>query len=262
MAGHGVDVASRSNIAAAPRPNQYHKHFDIIEPLARDYAEYYSALRGWPITPEGLESFISDDLDIPFVWEEGEDTHCDFYARYEPHRRNIIFNTKYEWIPETRPDLYISFLSHELGHVVLRHGEALDLDTGSLFDEDTPIHFLNHPTMRPKEIEEELLKRALRIAHTDPKVASTLRAQLIPERFEPQWMYDQAQHFAGAFIVPSHRIRDEVRDAKILSSWAGIHQLARRFCCSNSFMEVRLKKLNLVLVEGNRVHPNTSTGCL
>ena len=44
MVGHGVDVASRSNITMAPRPNQFHKHFDVTEPLASNYAELYTVL--------------------------------------------------------------------------------------------------------------------------------------------------------------------------------------------------------------------------
>lgn len=143
---------------------------------------------------------------------------------------------------------------------MLRHGEALDLETTSLFDDDVKIHFLNHPTMRPREMDEGLLKRALRVAHTNPRIADTLRAQLVPERYEPQWMYDQAQHFAGAFIVPYQRIQDEVRNGTTLRSWDGVHQLARQFRCSNSFMEVQLKKLGLILVEGNCVRPNNGIG--
>lgn len=262
MVGHGVEVAFRSKIMVAPRPSKYNKHSDDIEPIANNYADFYAVKRGWPLTPEGLESFISDDLDISFCWEEGEDPECDFYARYDPYRRTIIFNSKYAWIPETRPDLYISYLSHEVGHVVLRHGEALDLGTKSLFENGEKIQFLNHPTMQPKEMDEELLNRALKIVHTDPHLASRLRAQLMPERYEPQWMYDQAQHFAGGLIVPQKRIQDEIGDGNILRSWGGIHHLARRFGCSNSFMEVRLKKLGLILIEGNRVRPNSETGRL
>jgi hypothetical protein len=262
MIGHGVEVASRSKITVAPRPSKYNKHIDEIEPVANNYADLYAVKRGWPITPEGLESFISDDLNVPFCWEEGEDPECDFYARYDPYQRTIIFNSKYEWIPETRPDLYISYLSHEVGHVVLRHGEAFDLETKLLFEDEVKVQFLNHPAMQSKEMDEELLKRALRVSHTDPHLASVLRTQLVPERYEPQWMYDQAQHFAGGFIVPRQRIQDEIGDGKILRSWDGIHHLARRFGCSKSFMQVRLKKLGLIVVEGNHVRPNSETGRL
>lgn len=262
MVGHGVEVAHRCDIAVADRPNRYHRHAEKVEPVALAYSNHFANLRGWPVSPDGLEAFIADDLGLTFLWEPGGDPNCEFYARYDPASGSIIFNSTYELVRNDRPDLYISFLAHEIGHVVLRHGEALDIHTGSLFDDEGKTPFLNHPQFRPRELDEDLVRRALSFAHEDPKIAAALRAEMAPERYEPQWMYDQAQHFAGAFVVPLSRLQQAIGDGELLRSWSGVHSLATTFGCSRSFIEVRLKKLGLIVVDGSRVMPAPRSGRL
>lgn len=262
MSSHGIEVAHRCNIPLADRPNRYHRHAEKIEPVASAYSSHFATLRGWPVSPDGIEAFIADDLGLTFLWEPGNDPDCEFYARYDPAGGSIIFNSTYEWMRDDRPDIYISVLSHEIGHVVLRHGEALDTHTGSLFDDEGITPFLNHPQFRTRELDADLVRRALAFAHEDPKIAAALRAQMTPDRYEPQWMYDQAQHFAGAFIVPCTRLQDAVGDGSLLRTWDGVHRLAKAFGCSKSFMEVRLKKLGLIIVDGSRVMPTPGSGRL
>src|SRR5579862_1928696 len=103
MVGHGIEIAGRAHIAVAPIPNQFHKHATKIEPVASSYADHYASVRGWPVCPDGLEAYVSDDLGITFVWEPGEASLCEFYARYDPCGRTIIFNSGFEWIRDDRP---------------------------------------------------------------------------------------------------------------------------------------------------------------
>jgi Zn-dependent peptidase ImmA (M78 family) len=146
----------------------------------------------------------------------------------------------------------VSSLLHELGHIVLRHGELYtDSSSPSLPGFDTPSPFLHRAGWLPWGISEDLLKRAVKVALVDERV----RAFLKPERFEPDWIYAQTQRFAAAFMIPLPSLQEHLKEPKDFTGWHPVYELARRFATSPSMMRYRLEHLGYISVHGTNIAP-------
>lgn len=259
MLDHGAEIARCCKIPVAPQPSQFHKHKETIEPVATDYGKLYASRRGWPVSRDGIEQFITDDLDIAFYWKDLSDLNHPVVALYLPTERAIVFNEKMTNLADDRPELYVSSLAHELGHAVLRHSLECDCATGSLFDDEPSTPFLNHPDTFQHDMDGELLKRMLKLVPHDAQIASKLRDKVMPDRCEPQWMYDQAQAFAGEFIAPHERLRRHLEAGELMNGWSSIYEVAKRLGCSGSFLAVRLQKLEYIVVDNGKVKLTSGT---
>ena len=85
-----------------------------------------------------------------------------------------------------------------------------------------------------------------------------VRAILKPERFEPDWVYAQAQRFAAAFMIPHSRLREALEENPEfvrLTNWPALCDLARRFATSPSMMRYRLEQLGYITVQGKEITP-------
>jgi hypothetical protein len=188
------------SLPASPPPFRFWRHADVIDPLAEDYARLFSARHGFPVQAEALERFLESDLKLPYGWQDiAEPEGVRILAQHDRNSGAISTNNYYAEFFEEHPHLLASALSHELGHVALRHGELYaDASMLSLPGMQMPSPFLHRMGSLPWGVSEDLLKRAVKVALMDDRV----RAILKPERFEPDWVYTQAQRFAAAFMIP------------------------------------------------------------
>jgi len=205
---------------------------------------------------EALERFLEQDLKLPYSWEDiAEPEGVRILAQHDPSSGAISANNAYAEFFEEHPSLLASALLHELGHVVLRHGELYaDAATPSLPGMQMPSPFLHRTGLLTWDVSEEILKRAVKVAPMDDRV----RAMLKPERFEPDWVYTQAQRFAAAFMIPHTRLREALNENPEfvrLTNWPTLSDLARRFATSVSMMRYRLEKLGYLTVGGRVIRP-------
>jgi hypothetical protein len=244
------------SLPASPPPSRFWRHAEVIDPIAEAYAALYQVRYGFPVQVEALERFLEYDLKLLYGWQDiAEPEGIRILAQHNPTSGAIHVNNHYADFFEARPSLLVSALLHELGHIALRHGELYaDADMPSLPGMGTHSPFLHRTGWLPWGIDEGVLKRAVKVALMDDRV----RAILKPERFEPDWVYTQAQRFAAAFMIPHARLREVLRSNRgftRLANWPVVYDLAQQFATSSSMMRYRLEQLGYNTVQGTKITP-------
>jgi hypothetical protein len=244
------------SLPVSPPPWRFWRHADIIDPIAESYAALFYTCHGFPMQVEALERFLEYDLKLPYSWQDiVEPEGVRILARHDLGTGAVHANNRYADFFEEHPHLLASALLHELGHVALRHGELYaDMGTLSLPGMQMPSPFLHRTGSLPWDISEDVLKHAVKVAMADDRV----RAILKPERFEPDWVYSQAQRFAAAFMIPHSHLREfweENPEFVRLTNWPALCDLARRFVTSPSMMRYRLEQLGYIIVRGREITP-------
>jgi hypothetical protein len=240
-------------IPVSPPPSRFSRHADVIDPIAEAYTDIYQARYGFPLRAAALERFLEFDLKLPYGWQDiPEPKAIHILAQHDPTTGAIHANNRYADFFEEHPHLLASALLHELGHVALRHGELYaDASLPFLPGIQMPSPFLHRTGSLPWGIDGDLLRRAVKVALMDDRV----RAILKPERFEPDWVYTQAQRFAAAFMIPHTRLRERLQEMRDCTRWTAVYELARRFATSPSMMRYRLEQLNYIVVHGKDITP-------
>jgi hypothetical protein len=243
-------------LPASPPPSRFLRHAEAIDPLAEAYAEIDRTRYGFPVRAEGLERFLEFDLKLPYGWKGiAEPEAIRILAQHDPTGGAIHVNSRYANFFEEHAHLLASALLHELGHVALRHGELYaDAGLPSLPGMQMPSPFLHRAGSLPWGVSEDLLKRAIKVALMDDRG----RAILKPERFEPDWVYSQAQRFAVAFMIPHVHLREFLRENRgftSLANWRALYDLAQQFATSPSMMRYRLEQLGYITVQDRDIRP-------
>lgn len=202
---------SALSLPVSPPPLRFWRHADVIDPIAEDYASIYQARYGFPVRAEALERFLECDLTLPYGWKDIiEPETIRILAQHDPISGTIYANNHYADFFEEHPHLLSSALLHELGHVALRHGELYaDADMPSLPGMQMPSPFLHRTGSLPWGVDEDVLRRAVKVAMMDDRV----RALLKPDRFELDWVYSQAQRFAAAFMIPHTPLQEHLGES-------------------------------------------------
>ena len=166
--------------------------------------------------PVPVESILEDILDLSILWDAvPEKPGQPILAGLDPNNRTVVFNeTRLALIEET-PGLYNTVLAHEAGHWEAHVDPAL-LDQAPL------PHF---------EREFGCLYRQSGPGG-DPK-----------ER--------QAHQFMGFLLIPSHLLREAIRDIDLLS-WQNLYALRDLFQVTITALTVRLTKLNLLSISDDK----------
>jgi hypothetical protein len=243
-------------LPASPPPSRFWRHIEVIDPIAEGYADLYRGRYGFPVQVETIERFLEYDLGLPCGWRDiAEPEAIRILAQHDPTSGAIHANSRYAEFFEQHPHLLASALLHELGHVALRHGELYhDGSSRSFPGMEMPSPFLHRTGWLPLGVSEDLLKRAIKVAPMDDRV----RAILKPERFEPDWVYIQAQRFAAAFMIPDARLRESLEENPEfirLTNWSALSDLARCFVTSPTMMRYRLAQLGYITVHRKEITP-------
>jgi hypothetical protein len=244
------------SLPISPPPSRFWRHADIIDPIAESYAALFHTRHGFPVQVEALGRFLEYDLKLPYSWQDiTEPDGVHILAQHDLGTGAIHANNQYADFFEKHPHLLASALLHELGHVALRHGELYaDAGIPSLPGMPMPSPFLHRSGSLPWGVSDDLLKRAIKVALLDDRV----RVLLKPERFEPDWVYTQAQRFAAAFMIPHPRLQEFLEknpEFVRLTNWPALCDLAHRFATSPSMMRYRLEQLGYITVHGREIFP-------
>ena len=242
-----------------PTPSRFVKHAvvdDIALACNKLYRERNPEQHG---TPLDTDLFV-DLLEISTVWEDIEEPeHAAFFANFSLDNDGLItINERHRDLFEKRPDVYSACLGHEAGHCVLRHWEKnLPEGTLSLFADSSaqqPRLFhksswfqygLSHEEVEERKKQEKAFRDKL---VNKALISETARKTLdqMSDRFEPEWMFRQAEHFSLCLRIPKDYLLARLEEGWEYTSWRGIYRLAERFGVSGSMMKTRLEKLQLV----------------
>lgn len=241
----------RLTVPGAPPPSRFVRRAEVIEPIADAYAALYQARYGWPMQAARLERFLESDLGLSYGWETiAEPEGARILALHDPTSGAICANTRHADAFDEQPALFASALLHELGHIALRHGELYPASE-HLPGMPAASPFLHRADWQPWGMDDALRQRAVRVAFLDPQVGDRLK----PSRFEPDWVYQQAQRFAAACMISQTRLRERLQDIGNLTSWPPVYELARQFASSPSMMRYRLETLEYIRVQGRQIKP-------
>jgi hypothetical protein len=165
------------SLPISPPPWRFWRHADIIDPIAESYAALFHTRYSFPVQVEALERFLEQDLKLPYSWDDiAEPEGVHILAQHDLSTGAIHANNQYADLFEEHPHLLASALLHELGHVVLRHGELYaDAGTPSLPGMPMRSPFLHRTGRLPWGVDEDVLRGAVKLAMVDDRVRAFLK---------------------------------------------------------------------------------------
>jgi hypothetical protein len=210
---------------------------------------------GFPLEIDLFLDWLDLSLDYDF-FEEPDG--ASFFANFNPADGGIVqINRKYEDLFESRPDVYLICVGHEVGHAVCKHHDHQAIkDDSPLFGRAETSPVLLHKSswhqygLSAEEVKKncselenqknEWVKKAL--INSEARRA----LKMISEKFEPEWMFRQAEHFAKCLAIPRDCLYEVLEEKPLLSGWSSIYRLAGIFGVSANTMKLRLLKLRLI----------------
>lgn len=249
-----------------PAPSEYIS-YETIDALALQFNQAYRSQSkknkdGFPLDIDLLLDWLDISLDYGLFEEP---MGASFFANFNPADGGVVrINQKHEDLFENRPDVYLICVGHEIGHAVCRHHDHKDLqDDLPLFGitKSSPV-LLHKSTWHQYGLSaEEVKKRRLELeqqkndwvksALINSKARQAL--ELINKKFEPQWMFRQAEHFAKCLAIPRDRLFDILEEKPLMSGWPPIYQLAKIFGVSATTMRIRLQALKLIEIRADGI---------
>ena len=245
-----------------PEPSKF-VSFNTVDLIALQLSQLYRSesknKQGYPLDCEKFADWLelsiySDNFDEP----EG----ASFFAGLAISDGGTVYvNEKHRQLFDERPDVYVICIGHEIGHATLKHLNHPSINQElSLFPEDNQNEqFMLHSSSwfqygLPKEevekrknfsrkLKEDLVKKAA----LDSEARQKLRQ--FDEKFEPDWMFKQAEHFAKCLCIPQDKLYEVLEIMPLMKGWRPIYSLAESFRVSPSVMKSRLLNLNLIEID-------------
>ena len=169
----------------------------------------------------------------------------------------ICLNQKYCDLFDERIDIYKNCVGHEIGHIFLKHLDEYSNELNpSLFEgfQKPPI-FLHKSSwyqygLSSDEIKqrikktEDLKQRWTQLALVNCKARDALKE--ITNKFEPKWMFYQAEHFSLCLAVPQDELFELMETIPLVAGWRPLYQYRDAFQVSITAIKVRLHKLDLI----------------
>jgi transcriptional regulator with XRE-family HTH domain/Zn-dependent peptidase ImmA (M78 family) len=252
----------------APAPSRYVPH-QVIEDVATQcnfiYREQTGNKHGYPVDTKKL----TEVLRIPLVWdyiEEPEDAI--FFACYSQNENEgeILLNQKHNNFFETRPDVFCATLAHEIGHCILNHNSFNDSSSDQLLFADMcafipvlhksswfPYGLSGVEVERLKVLERKVKEKLVKKALLDTKSRAAI--EHLRDKYEPEWMFRQAEHFSRCLLIPKDRILEILEEPWDFNSWSSIYRIADTFGVPKSMVRIRLEKMGIIEIgEDGRPH--------
>lgn len=257
-----------------PEPSEYIS-FKEVDDIALQVNQTYRAdgknKNGFPLDIERLIdwlelSFLSDEFDEP---EEAS-----FYAGFSlADGGKIYVNEKYRQLFDGRPEVYLICVGHEVGHGVLRHlhhpsqNQALPLFAEITPQESVMLHktswgqygLSGDEVKKRKQEFQKLQDNLVKKAALNSKARQALHN--LHNKFEPTWMFRQAEHFAKCLCIPRDRLFEILEEEPLSKTWGPIYKIAKWFGVPPSTMRIRLEKLGLIEIDGSG-NPVPLTNCV
>lgn len=247
------------NDVVVPTPKRFNKNSEI-ERIALDFNKLYRKQSpnkiGYPVDPDFFADCI---LETSIVWEIIESPpNTTVFARCFPDNRNesdfvISINEKHRNFFQERPEIFRAVMSHEIGHLVLRHHEKLLAGhTPSLFGEEPEVPYLHSTKCKSSFLSKDEFQALCKMAIGGNRGAHDLILQM-NNKFEEEWMFWQAEHFAMCFLIPQDRVFEVFESDYNFTNWRGIYQLGSDFGVSGAMMAQRLKKIGAIEIDDKTI---------
>ncbi len=242
-----------------PEPSKF-VSFKTVDSIALQLSQLYRResknKQGYPLDCERFADWLelsiySDEFDEP----EG----ASFFAGLTISDGGTVYiNEKHRQLFDERPDVYVICIGHEIGHATLKHlshpsinqefplfsessqNEQFMLHSSSWFQYGLPKDEVEKRKIFSKQLKENLVKKAV----LDSDARRELRQ--LDEKFEPDWMFKQAEHFAKCLCIPQDKLYELLEITPLMKGWRPIYRLAEAFGVSLSVMKSRLLNLNLI----------------
>lgn len=253
----------------APAPSRYVSH-QVVEDVATQcnhvYRKQIGAKKGYPVDTEKL----IEVLRVRLMWEPvDEPEDAIFFACYSQHgdEGEITINKKHRKFFESRPEIYSSTLGHEIGHCILNHYNfGSSIGTPSLFPDIQeslpcfhksswfPYGLSRAEVERLKTLERKVQEKLVKKALVDGKSRSAI--EHLKDKYEPEWMFRQAEHFSRCLLIPKDSILELLEESWDFNSWATIYRMAEMFKVPASMLRIRLEKMGIIEVGSDgKPHP-------
>lgn len=249
-------------------PEPYSKIFhDSIDSIALQFNQAFRSQsnnkNGFPFDADRF----MDWLEISTEWDHiDEPEGATVFAKIDCDTNEIVqINEYHKDFFEQRPDVYRHCIGHESGHVILKHLEhpslINDYPLFGINETDEPISLhksswnqfgLSSDEVRKRQHEvnakkEKWVKEAL----INSKAREALH--ILNDKFEPEWMFWQAEQFARCLSVPRDRLFEILEEEPLFSGWRSVSRLASIFGVSTGTMKTRLTKLKLIELDNNGI---------
>lgn len=248
-----------------PAPSRFISNEKVDEIATQCNQAYRIRGKGNPGYPVDIDRFI-DMLEVSVLREEIEEPEdAALFASYMPDDGGLItINSRHEELFASRPDVYAACLGHEAGHRVLRHLEqpVSDNEAPRLPNHVPPqqrrlLHKSSwHQYGLSRDEVEKMIERRnglrdklVRNALINEKARQAL--DLMHDRFEPEWMFRQAEHFSLCLRIPHDRLSEMLEEDWDFTGWAAVYRLAKRFGVSGTMMKIRLQKLRVITLSAD-----------
>lgn len=239
-----------------PRPSRFIS-LEEVDSIAQKFSRSYQEYLGEVGVPIDIERFM-DWLEISYCWVNvGESDGANCFARIDLNRDTTVeINEHYKELFEKRPDVYRTCIGHESGHVVLKHIDCFsNADTPTLLSNPEIQYFLHKESwgqyglssseVRQRKVSFRTLRdKLVKNAFLSPTAYNAIKS--MEDKFEPEWMFWQAEHFARCIAIPTDELYDTLEREPLSSGWASIGRLARIFDVPLGSMRLRLEKLKLI----------------
>lgn len=253
MIAHNIELPEPSHILL-------HEKIDLIAlQFNQAFRSQCNNKNGFPFDADRFIDWIEistewDKLDEPdgaVVFAQIASDDCELIQINENHRE--LF--------EKRPDVHRGCIGHETGHIILRHLEHSSLNNDCpLFGEieSEKIITLHKSSWGQYGLTSEEVKiRQIELKKKQDKwvkealVNSKARQALhtLSDKFEPEWMFWQAEQFARCLCIPRDRLFEILEKEPLFSGWRPISRLASIFGVSTGSMKTRLIKLKLIEID-------------
>jgi hypothetical protein len=244
----------------APSPSPYNSN-DLIDEVATLCNQHFRAVtnaqKNREICLEELLDLLGIELCFEFI-DEPEDSF--FFANYSEENAEglVTVNEKHRDFFREHPLVFRRTVCHEVGHSLLEHLHYQEKSTEnlSLFEEPVRKERVFHKATWPhygmdkttylklKELEERALKTIAKKAAVNSDARDALHK--LTTKFEPEWMFWQAEHFSLCVQMPRDLIDEELERPIDLASWGTICQLASKYGVTPSMMKTRLRKMGVI----------------
>lgn len=247
-----------------PEPSQF-VSFKTVDSIALEVIKAYRSVtnnkQGYPLDCERFADWLelsvySDEFDEP----EG----ASFFAGLSLiDGGTICINEKHRSFFDERPDVYIICLGHEIGHAILKHlnHPSVNDELPLFFDNSERKPMMLHSSswfqygLHKEDVEKrkvftnKLKSDLVKTAAIDIEKRQELKQ--LDEKFEPLWMFKQAEHFAKCLCIPHDKLFETLEFIPLMNGWSSIYKLANIFGVSASVMKSRLLVLDLIEIDNN-----------
>lgn len=247
-----------------PEPSKF-VSFKTVDTVALEVSIAYRSesknKQGYPIDCERFADWL--ELSI-YSDEFNEPDGASFFAGLTlVDGGTVCINEKHRTLFDERPDVYLICLGHEIGHAILGHLNHASLnDNLPLFSETVEREpFMLHSSSwfqyglpkeeveKRKSISNQMKQNLVRTAAINIEDRQFLKQ--LDEKFEPEWMFKQAEYFAKCLCIPQDKLYELLEVKPLMKGWGSVYNLAEVFGVSGSVMKSRLLYLNLIEMDGS-----------